>query len=114
MGSPQISLFPDTVPGQSGTKSGSSVMPQLLWPCSLRDGLTFQVPSREMVMQATFTQAGSSSKGAGRGVQQRPLHPEALSVSPCASLLSSSLLKLKPMCSRLPFSPVPLLLGGLA
>lgn len=57
-------------------------------------------------MKAAFTQAGSSSKGAGRGARQRPLHPEALSVSPCASLLPSSLLKLKPMCSQLPFSPV--------
>lgn len=62
-------------------------------------------------MKATFTQVGSSSKGAGRGVRQRPLHPEALSVSPSASLLPSSLLKLKPMCSQLPFSPMPLLLG---
>lgn len=63
-------------------------------------------------MKAAFTQAGSSSKGAGRGVRQRPLHPEALSVSPCASLLPSSLVKLKPMCSQLPFSPVPLLWGS--
>lgn len=61
-------------------------------------------------MKAVFTRAGSSSEGAGRGAQQRPLHPEALPVPPCASLLPS-LLKLKPVCSYLPISPAPLRSG---
>lgn len=103
--------------GRGRSRRGSNTMPLMTDPqsavvLSLRDLLAFQIPSWEREMKTAFMKAtaGSSSKELPwSSAETSP--PAALSMSLGAPLLPP-LLKLRPVCPQLLFSPYATLFLG--